>query len=229
MLPELRHIRIYVTNPFYITGIPHIHSAGYRLPGRERLKTPLRQECRHRIVTIGCRQEPVRWHSRFLCHHAGSYISEIPAGHTKMRLIGIRKLRQSTAIIEHLRQQTPDVDSIGRTEAKLILQYWIRKSLLDHGLAIVKSPFHFQSRYVAANSGQLLLLKLADFPAVIQQAYIDSFSTLKSAAYSTACTARVGNKNRNTLSASLRMVIHQPRHITGSKVFKSEGWAVKEL
>src|SRR5699024_10890186 len=227
MLPELRHIRIYVTNPFYITGIPHIHSAGYRLPGRERLKTPLRQKCRHRIVTIGCRQKPVRWHSRFLCHHAGSYISEIPAEHTKMRLIGIRKLRQSTAIIEHLRQQTADVDRIGRTEAKLILQYWIRKSLFDHGLAIVKSPFHFQSRYVAANSSQLLLLKLADFSAGIQQAHIDSFSTFKGATNGTAGIARGGNKNRNTLSASLRMVIHQPCHKTGSKVFKGTGWAMK--
>src|SRR5699024_6130293 len=130
------------------------------------------------------------------------------------------KLRQCPTIIEHLRQQTPDVDRIGRTEAKLILQYWIRKSLLDHGLAIVKSPFHFQSRYVAANSGQLLLLKLADFPAGIQQAYIHSFSTLKSAANGTAGIARGGNQNCNTLSASLRMVIHQHRPNPGSKVFK---------
>jgi hypothetical protein len=107
---------------------------------------------RYYIVYIGSGYKVAHWQPHTLGQKAGRKVAEVATGHTKHDRISSGLLNQQLPvcleIVKGLRDESGNVDGIGRAKPNTPTDIRIQKGLFYQCLAIVKGTVYFQRRYV---------------------------------------------------------------------------------
>jgi len=203
-----------------VAGVTHIHGVGKAGPGRRDLGVAPRGEKPGKLVVFvgGHNQHPDRQ-----AHATGVFapqgVAEISRGNGKDDLLSRRRqLGIGIDIIDRLREDSPEIDGIGRGKIQ-IRQGGIGKGLLHHVLAIVEFPRHGHRLDVLPDGVQLLFLAPADLVPRVENRHADPRHALEGLADGASRIPRGGHQDVEPF-IRIPHYAHQPGHHPGGKILE---------
>src|SRR5208283_5039615 len=198
-----------------IVGIAHVHGVGIGGDGGTR--------------NIVSRQKILR-DADALGENAGGEIAEIAAGYGDNKWNGSdRQLAVGGDVIEHLREQTANVDGIRGGEKGALIEWFVGKGLLDETLAIVKGAGDFNSGDVLAECGELFFLGFADALGRIKNDNANAGDAEKTVSDGAAGVAGSSDENGELAGLAANEIAHEAGHEARAKILERESGSVKKF
>ena len=102
-------------------------------------------------------------------------------------------------VVKGLRQETGYIDTVGRSEFHVLVQFGIHEGVLYQCLTVVKDTVDLDGRDILAQCGKLAFLDGADFSFRIQYIDMDTFHAKESVGYGRACVSGSGYEDVDIL------------------------------
>jgi len=205
----------------------HVHRVGEGALGRLELVRAAGEEAREEVVGVMRGDEPAYRQPAAGRQHTGRQVAEVAAGDAEDDLFVAQPV-QRPDVIEHLRQQAPHVDRVGRGEQE-VRQVGILEGGLHQALAVVEGAVHGQRTHAGTPGDELLLLHGTDLPFGKQQNDLDAGLSREAVGHGAAGVAGGGDQDGERLGLFLHEVRHAPRHDARAEVLEREGGAVEQL
>ncbi len=181
-----------------IARIAHIHSVGNGCHGgARRVDGGLEVVEEHVVAVVGC-DEMFHRQSHPVGKKSGGDVPEVPAGNGNdkaVRLSHAVELGIGVEIVERLREETGNIDGVGRGELHVAVELLVHERRLHQCLAVVESAVDLQRGNVLPESGELTFLYRAYLPFGIEHVDVNALDTEKSVGNGAARVARGGNKH----------------------------------
>ena len=94
--------------------------------------------------------------------------------HFPFSIFHFLQLRVGPEIVERLREETGDIDAVGRGEAHVRLEFLVHESALDEALAVVEDTVDLDGRDVTPERRELALLNGRNLAFGIEDVDVDA-------------------------------------------------------